>query len=82
MDLDQYMKALTPDIVEKFKTAVEIGKWPDGRALTQEQKDTCMQAIIAYEHKYVDETERTAYVPPKEDPCATKEEDEPIKWSK
>lgn len=80
MDLDQLMSALNPEIIEKFKTAIEIGKWPDGRPLSGEQKETCIQAVIAFEHKHLDETERTGYVPPKPTPCAPKDEENPVKW--
>ncbi len=80
MDVDKYTAALTPEIIERFKTAIELGKWPDGRKLSPEQKETCMQAIIAYEHQHVAENERTGYVPPKETPCAPKDDDQPITW--
>ncbi len=82
MKSDKYTSALTPEIIEKFKTAVEIGKWQDGKKLTPEQVETCMQAIITYEHAHVDETERTAYVPPKATPCAPKDDEDVIKWEK
>lgn len=81
MDLQNIASQLQPDIIEKFKTAIEIGKWPDGRPLTPEQKETCMQAVIAYEHANVKEEERTGYVPPKATPCKTDDES-PIKWEK
>ncbi len=82
MTTDKYTEALTPDVIEKFKTAVEIGKWPDGKKLSQEQRETCMQAVIAYEHKNVEEAERTAYMPPKATPCAPDDKDEkPVKWT-
>lgn len=82
MTTDKYTEALTPDVIEKFKTAVEIGKWPDGKKLSQEQRETCMQAIISYEHQNIEETERTAYVPPKPTPCAPDNDGEkPVKWT-
>lgn len=81
MSEEDYFAALDADIVERFKTAVAIGKWPDGRVLTADQKETCMRAIIMFEHKNVPENERTGYVPPKETPCDTKKEEvETIKW--
>ena len=78
---EEFLQALDKDIVERFKRAIELGKWPDGRVLTAEQKQTCMQAVIVFEHKNLAETERTGYVPPKETPCAThSDEPQPIKW--
>lgn len=85
-EFEQVIANLTPDIVQNLKRAVELGKWPDGRQLTQEQRETCLQAVIAYEHRYVEETERTGYVPPKDKTAGEKtktsqpDTEQPIKW--
>lgn len=82
MDFQQLLNSITPDIYERFKRAVELGKWPDTRPLTQEQRALCMQAIIAYEHRKP-EDQRTGYVPPKTTPCAPhadEEQEQPLKW--
>ncbi|SPL70586.1 YeaC family protein [Acinetobacter stercoris] len=62
MNIEQMLAVLDADIVARLKTAVEIGKWPNGVALTQEQRETCMQAVIAWEHQNLSETERTGYI--------------------
>ena len=56
------LAALNPDIVASFKRAIELGKWPDGRRLSDEQKETCMQAVLVWEMKYLPEEERTGYI--------------------
>lgn len=71
MNIEQMLNTLNPEIVEKLKTAVEIGKWPNGVALTKEQRQTCMQAVLVWEHKHLPEAERTGYID-----RGTKEEDE------
>ncbi|KAA8734749.1 DUF1315 family protein [Acinetobacter qingfengensis] len=71
MNIEQILKTLTPEIVAKLKTAVEIGKWDNGVALTQEQREICMQAVLIWEHKHLPEAERTGYID-----RGTKEEDE------
>lgn len=48
MDFSQLIKTLTPDMIERFTEAVETGKWPDGTELTEQQKETCIQAIMLY----------------------------------
>ena len=78
---DRMLEANTPQIYEKFKTAVAIRKWPDGRILTQEQLNTCMQAIILYENQCVPPEQRTAYVPRKSSPCKTPEDEQILKWN-
>lgn len=63
---------ITPEIYESLKLAVEIGKWPDGRKLTQEQKELSLQAMIAWEMQNLPEEERTGYMGPQE--CSSKSE--------
>ena len=45
----QTAENITPEIYLNLKQALELGKWADGRKLTPEQKETCMQAVIAWE---------------------------------
>lgn len=79
MDLQQLLNSITPDIYQQLQKVVEIGKWPDGRKVSEEQRSLCIQAIIAYDQRKP-ETERTGYVPPKESACAPDEKPKPIKW--
>lgn len=80
MDLNQLLQSITPDIYQRLVRAVEIGRWPDGTALSAEQRQTCMQAVIAYDQRKP-EHERTGYVPPKPTPCAdTEPSEQPISW--
>lgn len=62
MNIDQIIAALTPEIVERFKTAIETGKWPNGQLVTPEQRETSMQAVVAWEHKHLPEEQRTGYI--------------------
>lgn len=56
------IEQMTPGIYQSLRRAVELGRWPDGRALTTEQRELCMQATLAFEQLNVDETERTGYI--------------------
>ena len=60
----EMIENITPEIYQSLKLAVEIGKWPDGRKLTAEQKELCLQALIAYEIKNLPEDQRTGYMGP------------------
>jgi len=79
MDLQQLLNGITPEIYKQLQRAVEIGKWSDGRSLTDEQKSLCMQAIIAYDQRQP-EQQRTGYVPPKSTECATPDTEQSVKW--
>ncbi len=52
MDIDALMANLTPDIYERLKTAVELGKWPDGVALTAEQRENCLQMVMLWQARH------------------------------
>lgn len=63
MKFEDAAKQLDPEIYERFKTALELGKWPDGRVLTPEQKEICLQAVMMYEAEQdFPESERTGYI--------------------
>lgn len=49
MDFSALTQTLTPDMIERFMEAVETGKWPDGTALSEQQKETCIQSIMIYQ---------------------------------
>jgi uncharacterized protein len=87
MGLEKLLDNITPDIYQHLKRAVEIGKGLDGTKLTSEQRQLCMQALIAYEHKYLAPEEHSGYIPTEAHThCATEdnhqdpEPDKPIKW--
>lgn len=63
MDLQQLLGNVTPEIYQNLKRSVELGKWPDGRKLTREQKELCMEAMIYFENKSgMAESSRTGYL--------------------
>lgn len=62
MNFEEMIGAITPEIHASLKRAVELGKWPNGQRLSQEQRETSMRAVIAYEAKHLPEEERTGYI--------------------
>lgn len=87
MNLQQLLASITPEIYQSLKRAVELGKWPDGNRLSQEQRELCMQAVIAYEHKHLPADAHTGFIPPKpHSHCGSEGDpehdhhDKPIKW--
>lgn len=80
MYLEQLLSHITPEIYQDLQRAIEIGKWPDGQSVTDDQRELCMQAIIAYDQSQPAE-QRTGYVPPKNTPCEpVVVKDEPLQW--
>jgi len=52
MDAEQLIDAITPEAYERLLFAVETGKWPEGTPLSQQQRDSCMQAVMLYQSKH------------------------------
>lgn len=82
LSFDRLIDSVTPEIYQNLKQAIEIGKWPDGRQLTLEQKEHTLQAVIAYEHQHVCEQERVGFIDrgrKKEgEVCASNDEPQPV----
>ncbi|WP_432500678.1 YeaC family protein [Serratia sarumanii] len=49
MDVKDLIAAMTPEIYQRLVQAVELGKWPDGVALTPEQKEYSLQAVMLWQ---------------------------------
>lgn len=63
MTFEEMIDAMTVEVYESMKTAVELGKWADGRRLTPEQREHSLRAIIAYEHRRnVPEAQRVGFI--------------------
>lgn len=82
MSLQQLLENLTPQVVGSLRRAIELGKWPNGAALSDDQRQLCAQAVTAWEVRNLPSEARTGYVPPKHTACADKTvaEDQPLNW--
>ncbi|WP_166252294.1 YeaC family protein [Marinobacter salicampi] len=66
MTYDELIERLDPAVYASLKRAVELGKWPDGRRISDEQKAICLEAVIYYENRHdIPEQERVGYIEPK-----------------
>ena len=68
MEYNQLIAQLTPEVYLRLKTAIEVGKWPDGRVLTADQKASCMEAVLRYQSMKLDPEQHSGYMP---DQCAS-----------
>lgn len=73
MNLQEMLAQLTPESVVTLRRAVELGKWPDGQRLDREQRELCMQALIAWEQLNLSEEQRTGFMPATD--CSNKPDD-------
>lgn len=89
MNYQHFVESMSPAIYASLKQAIELGKWPDGKKLTPEQKEHCLQAVIAYDLKHKPEQERVGYIyTPKHEHCGSGQDDstdpnqpQPLNWA-
>ncbi|PSF04675.1 DUF1315 domain-containing protein [Marinobacter fuscus] len=63
MTYEELIERLDPSVYRNLKQAIELGKWPDGRPMSREQREISLEAVIYYENKHnVPETDRTGYL--------------------
>lgn len=63
MLFDETVSSLKPEMIVEFKRSLEIGKWPDGRSMNQEQKELCLEVIMMYEEFHdIPVEERVGYI--------------------
>ncbi|MFY9179202.1 MAG: DUF1315 family protein [Venatoribacter sp.] len=74
MEFEQFVKNLTPEVYFNLRSAVELGYFPDGRPVTKEMRQNCIQAIIYYEDVHnIPAEERVGYM---EDKCKSAQKKE------
>lgn len=57
MHYDDALRAMTPEIYERMRSAVETGRWPDGQKLTDAQRENAMELVMVYQAKFLDQNE-------------------------
>lgn len=63
MNFDEVAASLTPEVYQRLKESIELGKWPTGQALTRDQKALCLEALLKYEiAQGIPEEQRIGYI--------------------
>lgn len=62
MELDDILRLVTPEVHAALRTAVETGRWADGNTLTREQRELCLQALIAWEARHLAPEQRVGHI--------------------
>lgn len=52
MNIDEMLASMTPEVYQRLMTAVELGKWPDGVALTPDQKENSLQLVMMWQTRH------------------------------
>jgi uncharacterized protein YeaC (DUF1315 family) len=52
MKYQQFVDSLDDKTINKLKTAVEIGRWENGDKLSEQQRESAMQAVMLWQAKH------------------------------
>lgn len=84
MEYEDVIKQLTPEIYQSLKRSVELGRWPDGRPVTPEQRGNALQALIAWGERHLPPEQRIGYIDKGSkagsDCDRPQPESEPLRW--
>ncbi len=61
-DFAQGAERLDAAVVAQLRRAVELGKYPDGRRLNEQERALCLQAIIVWEKHHLSDEQRTGFI--------------------
>ena len=62
-------------LYQELKTAIELGRWPSGNVLSENQKQISLQAIIHYESRHLPDEQHTAYIyKPEHEACESSQD--------
>ncbi|MFP8965309.1 YeaC family protein [Pokkaliibacter sp. CJK22405] len=62
MDFETLARSLTHETYENLKRAVELGKWPNGERLSDEQRALCLEAIITWSERNLPPEQRIGFI--------------------
>lgn len=60
--IDDLVFSLTPEMADDLKRAIELGKFPDGRIVSDQQRELMLEATIIYDSLKLPEQERTGFI--------------------
>ena len=83
MVIQTLINNITPDTYQALKRAIELGKWPNGEALSEQQKALCMEAVIRYDNTHLSEQQRVGYIDrgsKQQGEVCDGNQEKPLKW--
>jgi uncharacterized protein YeaC (DUF1315 family) len=53
---------LPKELIDRMRTALEVGSWPDGQRLSKAQKETTLEAVMVWEMMHLPPEQRTGFI--------------------
>ena len=77
---EDLLRQITPELYRTFRRSLELGRWPDGREMTPEQRAHCLRAVIAYDQMHKNESERVGFIE-RARKAAPAGSEQPLRWA-
>ena len=81
---DQYRESVQQmdrQVYEQLLESLSTGRWPDGRALTETQRQHAMRAVIAWGEIHLSPEERIGFIDKGAKAGDVCDDPEPLTWS-
>ena len=59
---EEAIKAMPAELYQRMVDALSVGKWPDGRELTDAQREQTMDAVILWGKLHLPEDQRIGFI--------------------
>ena len=60
--VNELVESLTPEMAQDLKRAIELGKFPNGRIVSEAQRELMLEAVILYDAAKLPGDERTGFI--------------------
>ncbi|RLV59641.1 DUF1315 family protein [Parashewanella curva] len=57
MDLHKIIDDMPEEVYQRMRSAMELGKWENGVALTEEQREHALQVVMLYQARHLEQTD-------------------------
>ncbi len=62
MDYETLIARLDANTCAALRRAIETGKFPDGRRISDDQRALCLEAVLAWEVRHLPPDQRTGHI--------------------
>ncbi|MBL6902334.1 MAG: DUF1315 family protein [Luminiphilus sp.] len=69
------------ELYQRMVDALALGKWPDGRELTEQQRTQTMDAVILWGQLHLPEDQRIGYIDKGSKAGSNCDDPLPLKWT-
>ena len=79
-DYRQSVEHMDRQVYEQLVTSLSTGRWPDGRTLTDEQRQHAMQAVITWGEIHLAPEERVGFIDKGAKAEDSRDDPQPLAW--